>query len=298
MNKIINKIIKGLKHNQLPLICVTLSLAGQGVYALDLPETTPMSKPTFVSPYYFGPNAFPIPDILVRTGGQLKIELAGDYFYGKKSHTSDVFLKADIPLWTSRANLSLWWPAIEWYDNSTNRGHMSGDVYLSINMQLLEESVRRPSWTLRAAIKTASGGGYEIARYYDCPGYFFDTYFGKIFRLGSAGIQICGGGGFLCWQTANGRQNDAIQYGLLVGLHLAKFSVSESFGGYCGWESSACNDGHLAHDRPMSLKTRIAYNIDSHWQINAMVQHGLMDYPYTQIHLGIAYSIDILRHKK
>ncbi len=280
------------------LICATLSLAGSAFTPSEFPETTPMSKATFVSPYYFGPNAFPIPDILVCTNSQLKVELAGDYFYGKKSHTSDVFLKADIPLWTSRANLSLWWPVLEWYDDSTNKGHMSGDVYLSINMQLLEESARRPSWTLRAAIKTASGGGYEIARYYDCPGYFFDTYLGKTFRLGSIGIQICGGGGFLCWQTANGRQNDAVQYGLLIGLHHPKFSVSESFSGYCGWESSACDDRHLAHDRPMSLKTKIAYNINSHLEIDAMVQYGLMDYPYTQIRLGVAYSIDILPHKK
>ena len=54
---------------------------------------------------------------------------------------------------------------------------MSGDVYLSIDMQLFEERRIVPSWTLRAALKTASGGGYEIDRYYDCPGYFFDTYF-------------------------------------------------------------------------------------------------------------------------
>lgn len=67
---------------------------------------------------------------------------------------------------------------------------MSGDVYLSIDMQLFEERRIVPSWTLRAALKTASGGGYEIDRYYDCPGYFFDTYFGKTFQIASAVIQI------------------------------------------------------------------------------------------------------------
>lgn len=282
------------------IICIASLIAGgeKNVYALDVPKPTPLSEPTFVSPYYFGPNAFPIPDILTHTNSQLKIELAGDYFPGKKHHTTDLFLKADIPLWTSRVNLSLWWPVIEWYEIQKNRGHLSGDVYLSINLQLLEESARRPSWTLRAAIKTASGGGYKIARYYDCPGYFFDTYIGKTFRFGNIDIQVCGGGGFLCWQTDKGKQNDAFQYGLLLGLNLSKFSISESFGGYSGWQSTRGENAHLVHDRPMSLKTKLAYDIDKHWEVNVMVQHGLRDYPYTQIHMGVAYNIAILRHKE
>lgn len=63
---------------------------------------------TFVSPYYFGPNAFPIPDVLTKTSDKLKIELAGDYYWGK-NYTTDIFLKTHIPLWTHRANLSLWY---------------------------------------------------------------------------------------------------------------------------------------------------------------------------------------------
>ena len=206
------------------------------VYARGFTESR--SSPTFVSPYYFGPNAFPIPDVLTKTSDKLKIELAGDYYCGK-NYTTDIFLKTHIPLWTHRANLSLWWPVIEWYDDTKNKGKMSGDVYLSIDMQLFEERRIVPSWTLRAALKTASGGGCEIDRYYDCPGYFFDTYFGKTFQIASAVIQIFSGGGFLCWQTDNGRQNDAVQYGVLVGLRLGNFSISETFGGYNGWESNS-----------------------------------------------------------
>jgi len=173
---------------------------------------------------------------------------------------------------------------------------MSGDVYLSVDMQLFEERRIVPSWTLRAALKTASGGGYEIDRYYDCPGYFFDTYFGKTFQIASAVIQIFSGGGFLCWQTDNGRQNDAVQYGVLVGLRLGNFSISETLGGYSGWESNSKKYGHLAHDCPMSLKTKLSYAI-SNWEIGAMLQHGLSDYPYTQLRIGISYSIDILNRE-
>lgn len=60
---------------------------------------------------------------------------------------------------------------------------MSGDVYLSVDMQLFEERRIVPSWTLRAALKTASGGGYEIDRYYDCPGYFLIPILVKRSRL-------------------------------------------------------------------------------------------------------------------
>lgn len=42
---------------------------------------------------------------------------------------------------------------------------------------------------------------------------------------------------------ANGQRqaNDAVQYGVLVGLRLGNFSISETFGGYSGWESNSKN---------------------------------------------------------
>jgi len=52
----------------------------------------------------------------------------------------------------------------------------------------------------------------------------------------------------------------------------------------------------LAHDCPMSLKTKLSYAI-SNWEIGAMLQHGLSDYPYTQLRIGISYSIDILNRE-
>ena len=54
--------------------------------------------------------------------------------------------------------------------------------------------------------------------------------------------------------------------------------------------------GHLAHDCPMSLKTKLSYVI-SNWEIGAMLQHGLADYPYTQLRIGTSYSIDILNRE-
>lgn len=107
-------------------ICISITLIWSigllspvaNVYAHGFTESR--SRLTFVSPYYFGPNAFPIPDVLTKTSDKLKIELAGDYYWGK-NYTTDIFLKTHIPLWTHRANLSLWWPVIEWYDDTKQR---------------------------------------------------------------------------------------------------------------------------------------------------------------------------------
>lgn len=295
----------------------TLALAGQ----------TPLTKPTLsevtrISPYYFGPNAFPVPDMLDgRVSGDLRIELAGDYFHGKRGdHTEDAVLKVNIPLWTRRANLTVWMPVMEWYRNSdenisvcriedehkekAHKGSLSGDVFISTDMWLIQEKEGRPfrpDWTIRAAVKTASGGKYYHARYYDSPGYFFDTSLAKSFTLGHGTwnhrLRIVASTGFLCWQTDNGRQDDAVQYGVMLKWENRHFSLAQSLSGYNGWEHNASNGGSLAHDCPMVLKTNISYRIKA-WEIVAAYQYGLRDYPYQQFRVGIAYNWDILKGRK
>lgn len=273
---------------------------------------------TLISPYYFGPNAFPVPDMLDgRVSGELRIELAGDYFHGNRGdHTSDVALKANVPLWTRRANLSVWMPVMEWYRNSdrniaacrilpanqanAKKGHLMGDVFVSADMHLLTEKKYRPDWVLRAALKTASGGEFYHARYYDGPGYFFDTSLGKSFGVGKGNwkhrLRLAASAGFLCWQTDNGRQNDAVQYGVMLKWENRYFALSETFGGYNGWEHNAGNGGNIAHDCPMTLKTNFSYKVKQ-WEVVAAYQYGVRDYPYQQVRLGLAYNIDILKKK-
>ncbi len=274
-----------------------LFVGGNRVLGQSLPPTTPMSEVTCVSPYYFGPNAFPIPDMRMKTSEDLRIELACDYYNGHRGgHTEDLFLKVNIPLWTRRVNLSLWWAAAELYQKDKRSGFVSGDVYISVDMQILEEKRIRPNLAMRAALKTASGSGYELKRYYDSPGYFFDAYVSKSFPIGKVKLVAGVGGGFLCWQTANGRQNDAILFGVAAGVRWGAFSLYEAFGGYCGWEGMNCKDKHLAYDRPMSLKTTLTYQVKK-WEITGMVQCGVKDYPFTQVRLGVARRIDVLGKK-
>ena len=294
-----------------------VAAAASAQTALDKPA---LNTATLISPYYFGPNAFAVPEMLDgRVQHDLRAELAVDHFFGSRGdHTTDVALKLNIPLWTDRANLSVWMPAMEWYRNSdkniavsriqpahqqdARKGHLSGDVYVSIDMQLMRQKETkkwRPDWALRAALRTASGGEFYHARYYDSPGYFFDTSVAKSFSLGrnrqwNHSLRGAVSTGFLCWQTGNGRQNDAVQYGVMAKWANRYFDLSETFAGYSGWEHNASNGGKQAHDRPAILRTDLAFHV-KRFDIVAVYQYGLRDYPYQQVRLGLAYKWDVLK---
>lgn len=287
---------------------------------LPSPLTTGLlraAEPTKVSPYYFGPNAFPIPEIMDRTQSRLVVEVDGNYFSGTRGdHTTDITLKTIIPLFTSRANLSIWLPVTEWYRHSDRyladcgieppydekawRGALTGDVYVTTDIQILEEKRLVPDLTIRAALKTASGGQSGEARYYDCPGYFFDMAVGKTFTLSSAmdlRLRAAASAGFLCWQTAKDRQNDAVMYGVKLGLSLRRVSLSATFAGYSGWEHLATTPAELARDHPMSLRTRLQWELRSRWQLFAQYEHGFADYPYRHVGIGVACCIPVLPRK-
>lgn len=296
------------------LLCPLLSLAQTPM------DKSPLNTATLISPYYFGPNAFQVPEVLDgRVSRELRVELAGDYFHGTfDDHTTDIALKLNIPLWTDRVNLSAWMPVTEWWKNTeenlkrcrveeenmvaAKKGHVPGDVYVSIDVQLMRERRWRPDWTARAALKTASSNYFYYARYYDAPGYFFDTSVAKSMRVGhnkqwAHSMRLALSTGFLCWQTDNGRQNDAVQFGVKAMWENSHFSLSETFAGYSGWEHNASHGGKDAHDQPMVLRTDLNWHIRQ-FDIVAAYQYGLHDYPFHQVRLGLAYRWDVLKGKK
>lgn len=296
----------------------TLALAGMLVSALSLSAQEPdltgqyptrgtRAQSSLVSPAFFGPNAFQIPDMLDgTTSDKLKIELSGEYFmhsattrltgagYGAmQGWTAGINGKITIPLWTDRVNLVIWIP-LEWYDDGTYRGFEAGDAYVSTDIHVLKERKWAPDITIRAALKSASGGSYEKRRYYDDPGYFFDATIAKSWKLDRKcpffdDIRLAASGGFLCWQTGDGRQNDAFMYGLQAKLRTKYFAVSETWGGYFGWMK--CGDA------PMSLKTQVNGRIKD-FEPFFLYQWGICDWPFHQFRLGLIYNIDILRFKK
>lgn len=284
-----------------------------GVCACIAQAQTPILKPdlgvpSLVAPAYFGPNAFPVPDMLDgSTSGDLKVELYGDGFLCSMTPspsddiTLDLFAKATIPLFSDRVNLVVWMPVVEWFRsgpavNSLRRvqnpdrwisGLDSGDAYVSTDILILDENKVGCGLVLRAALKSASGNSFSTARVYDAPGYFFDVAVGRNIKQSADGktvFRVALTTGFLCWQTANGRQNDAVMYGALASLKTGPFKAEVNYGGYVGWEQNG--------DRPMTIKTKLSWSF-GRFSLDAMYQAGLVDWPFHQLRLGATYSFPI-----
>ena len=286
----------------LSLVCTSAS----ALVPIDKPN---LRETTGIAPAYFGPNAFPVPDMLDgRVQKQLRAEIAGDGYLGfQGDKTADAFARVFIPLFTDRVNLTVWMPVMEWYEMTQERqrvcrlqdsaaiaGHGAGDAYFSTDIQILRDRKWAPDIALRAACKSASGGQYELARHYDCPGYFFDLSLGKSWYLGEkqeakgVELRVAGSAGFLCWQTDNGRQNDAVMYGLQLLLRSQYVSLRTTWSGYVGWEN--------AGDRPMIIKGRLSGHAKG-FEPYVEYQYGIKDYPFHMVRVGLAYHIDVLKKK-
>lgn len=286
------------------LILFLLSASASALVPIDKPN---LRDNTGIAPMYFGPNAFPVPDMLDgRVQSHLRVEVAGDGYFGfAGDKTADMFARVFIPLFTDRVNLTIWMPVVEWYEMTPERmaicrvptsfacnGSGAGDAYFSTDIQILRDKKWAPDIALRAACKSASGGQYELARHYDCPGYFMDLSVGKSWLLGEKKVvelRLAGSAGFLCWQTDNGRQNDAVMYGLQMLVKSEYVSLRTTWSGYVGWENLG--------DRPMIIKGRLSGHVKG-FDPYLEYQYGIKDYPFHQIRVGVAYNIDILKKSK
>ncbi|MCF0166507.1 MAG: hypothetical protein HUJ89_05040 [Bacteroidales bacterium] len=242
------------------------------------------------SPLYYGPLAFPIPDIEdAALCGDMKAKVAGDFYRSKSGdNTFGLYLELDVPLFTSRAHFKVWYPMVEWYKAGGATKHMFGDVNLSVYFSPLIESKHWLNFGLRAAIKTASGGAADL-RYYDAPGYFFDGTFSKTINFRNKevkGLRIALNAGFLCWQTGPREQNDAVMYGAQLKLLAEHFTFGVTYSGYVGWQKNG--------DVPMSLKIDLALHF-GRWEPFLRYQEGFKDYPYRQVRVGLAYNLPLFK---
>ncbi len=277
--------------------CLVCSVVGASAQ-VDIVKPD-LSAPTKVAPDYFGPNALPIPDMLDgTTSSDVTLDVGGDYFDGHRGDkTYDLYFKLVVPLFSERVNMSLWVQSVvEYYEMSEEShehsrlpddiaytGYEFGDAYLTTDIHVMKQTEYRPDISLRIGLKTALGYGFFKARYFDNAGYFFDTSVAKSWALGDGffeDIRLVGSFGFLCWQTDNGRQNDAVMYGVQTKLRTKWFTLAESFGGYSGWE----RDG----DCPMSIKSELRTHF-GRYEPYIYHQYGFRDYPFTQYKLGVRY---------
>lgn len=259
-----------------------------------------IGDPSGTAPYFFGPSAFPVPDMVKDTSGKIKCQLNGDFSWGNLTPATDraatLGFGLSLPLWTDRANLSIYGQFHEWYWDTPEvrkvrqvkpeyalNGNCAGDVYVSINMRVLNERKYVPLTVVRVALKSASGDDYEKARYFDAPGYHFDACLTKSFMLAGdpffKGVKASFNFGFVCWQTDIGCQNDAwlLAGSLEMVTRIANASVD--IGGFSGRE-------HY-YDSPLTLKVKLEMLPDRMFSPFVMYQKGLRDWPFTQVRAGV-----------
>lgn len=75
-----------------------------------------LSIPSKIAPAYFGPNAFPVPQMSDgTTSARWKAELYSDHFFGtmsdwREDYTASIFARLTIPLFSPRVNLVIGGP--------------------------------------------------------------------------------------------------------------------------------------------------------------------------------------------
>ena len=291
------------------ILLAMIFICAKTVHAQTEINRTDLMIPSLIAPAYFGPNAFPVPEMSEgRVSSDLKLELYGDGFICRMTSdptddvTLDIFAKATIPLFSDRVNLVFWMPVLEWFHSAPAINHLRripcpdrhiteigfGDAYLSTDILLTDENRLGIGIVFRAALKTACGDSFLKARVYDAPGYFFDITAGRnVYSSEDARtvLRLALSTGFLCWQTGNGRQNDAAMYGICSSLKSGRFTGRVDFGGYVGWEGMG--------DHPITVKTKASWQIND-FSIDIMYQAGIHDWPFHQLRLGTTWSCPIL----
>ena len=148
--KIINDMKEATESIVKHLLTYILLLMLEGVcLAQTSLSVSDLSVPTKIAPAYFGPNAFPVPDMMTgRTSSEWKMEVYADSFinstYGpSEEYTANAFVRLTAPLFTDRVNLVIWGPLVEYFrigdkickdrridSTSPVSRTISGDIYI------------------------------------------------------------------------------------------------------------------------------------------------------------------------
>lgn len=281
-----------MKNKQLLLFLLAITLCTTNVYAEEeWRDKTPL---LIYSPRYFGPSAFPIPDI--RSGispDHFEVELRGQYHYYTGDKTKDLFARLLIPIVKGRAGVEASILIVEDYkltpETRDERNAVevespisyNGDIVINAFFQLL----RSEKWVdliANMTLKTASGGRLCDARFTDAAAYWFDVNLGKTLIKNSsetASLRIQGMIGFYCWMTNNlvHRQNDATLYGGGFTGRYRNISLTTDLSGFYGYK----NNG----DRPLIFRNNLKYELNKN-VISLRFNYGMKDYLYNDFSLG------------
>ncbi len=246
------------------------------------------------SPRYFGPNAFPIPEL--RSGyieTRWEVEVRGEYHECEGDRTKDIYARAFIPIAKGCAGLEVSYILYEYYNTTqaiVDERHAAGrywkngahgDVIVSSFYKLLK-SDKWADITVEAALKTASGNRVVDARFTDAASYWFDINIGRdIYKNAdrTSFIRLQGLVGFYCWMTNDivHRQNDALTYSVGISGGHKNLTVQADMAGINGYEDNG--------DRPLLLRTKLNYEYKKNI-LSLRYKHGINDYLYDTFSLA------------
>jgi hypothetical protein len=228
------------------------------------------------SSLYFGPNANPVPQFGDAAIPHTTTIGAGMNYFG--GYAGDITMNGsasvEIPFAAGRISLRVWAAFCEYYQiprmvkqfrnvqndaaSPISKGMTAiGDVYIQTRMSILNQKRYMPDVVLNITLKTASAKAedFQMRRYFDTPGYYFDMEIGKSIMLNSRFIKefrMAADIGFLCWETTASTQNDAIMGGIKLIAAGAMFRLENSIDGYSGWMANG--------DQPIVFTSRIMFS--------------------------------------
>lgn len=270
---------------------IAFSLFSPVLHAEDWRDKTEL---LIYSPRYFGPNAFPMPEMRDgQVGRRIEAEVRGEYHYYRGDKTQDLFARILIPFVKGRAGAEVSLVVFEKYkmtpETRDERSavatespiNCTGDLIFSSFFQVL----RSEKWAdivLSGTIRTASGGRLCDARYTDAAAYWFDLNIGRnLWKSadGLASIRMQMLGGFYCWMTNSlvHRQNDAIAYGVGVTGRYRGFTLATNLTGVYGYKDNG--------DRPIHWRNNLTYEIKKNI-VSLRYTHGMKDRLYETYSLG------------
>lgn len=240
------------------------------------------------APRYFGPNAFPLPELRSgQVGCRYEVEVRGEYHYYTGDRTKDAFARIYLPFVKGRAALEVSGVLREYYETTeaTKEERFAvegrppipcyGDVIFSSFYQVL----RSDAWfdaMFSCNLKTASGGRLCDARFTDAATYWFDLTLGRNIihnQNHSAYLRVQGMAGFYCWMTNDmvHRQNDATLYGVGLSAGYGALSFMCDYSGFYGYQKFG--------DSPSAFR----YKLECEYRKNILslrYRHGMRDNLY------------------
>jgi hypothetical protein len=159
-------------------------------------------------------------------------------------------------------------------------GSAQGDLRFGARFLVLEEGRRTPAFGVRFVVKSTTGKALESRRFTNAPGYLIDFLGAKdVAKVAGARLRVLGRVGFLAWQFAPDRQDDALAYGAtLRATRPGGSALALEWRGYVGWRFD---------DRPSVLGLTASVPARG-MELGATVNAGLSsDAPPLELRVGI-----------